>query len=353
MNKEKDTNAVLVSIRCTVYNHEKYIRKALDGFVMQKTDFRFEAIVHDDASTDGTAAIIREYADKYPDIIIPIYEKENQYSKHDGSLIRIMDAQMRGKYIAYCEGDDCWTDPLKLQKQVDFLEAHPDYVLSHTDFDKEDVNTGWRQHNTWKKQYNLNQIDHDWGEQLAGLLLQGKYTIQTLTVCVRNDMIVKARQNAQEVSNSGLLMGDTPLWIELSRLGKVHFLSDSTATYHIIGESATHSKNFSNVIRFYSSCIDMVDIFSYKYHLEKAAKETKQAYIHHLLKDIYMDKRVYLEEIDGMVVRGEKLNVYNSLLKRTISGPLFIKRIILFFVRSIYKFKHYAEFFVTKYTRRI
>lgn len=117
-------NKPLVSIRCATYNHAPYIRQCLDGFVMQKTDFCFEAIVHDDASTDGTADIIREYAAKYPDIIKPIYETENQYSKHDGSLARIMNAHMHGKYIAFCEGDDYWTDPLKLQKQVDLLEKN-------------------------------------------------------------------------------------------------------------------------------------------------------------------------------------------------------------------------------------
>ena len=103
---------------------------------MQKADFRFEAIVHDDASTDNTAAIIREYAEKYPDIIKPIYETENQYSKHDGSLTRIMNAHTRGKYIAMCEGDDYWTDPYKLQKQVDFLESHPDYAMCSSRWDE-------------------------------------------------------------------------------------------------------------------------------------------------------------------------------------------------------------------------
>ena len=125
----------LVSIRCTVYNHEPYLRQCLDGFVMQKTTFPFEAIVHDDASTDGSVAIIREYAERYPDIIKPIYETENQYSKCDGSLTRIMDAAFHpnSKYIAHCEGDDYWTDPNKLQMQVDFLESHPDYVICSHD----------------------------------------------------------------------------------------------------------------------------------------------------------------------------------------------------------------------------
>ena len=120
---------IIVSIQCLVYNHEPYLRKCLDGFVMQKTNFKFEAIVHDDCSTDGSAAIIREYAEKYPDIIKPIYETENQYSKHDGSLDRIMDSACKGKYIALCEGDDYWTDPLKLQKQYDVLENSHNVIL--------------------------------------------------------------------------------------------------------------------------------------------------------------------------------------------------------------------------------
>ena len=122
----------LVSVRCLTYNQKKYIKDALDGFVKQITDFSFEVIVHDDASTDGTAAIVKEYAEKYPDIIKPIFETENQYSKHDGSLRRIMNEACKGKYIAYCEGDDYWTDPYKLQKQVSFLEKHPDYSMCCT-----------------------------------------------------------------------------------------------------------------------------------------------------------------------------------------------------------------------------
>ena len=125
-----DSRPLMVSIQCFTYNHEPYIRQCLEGFVMQKTNFRFEAIVHDDASTDGTATIIREYAEKYPDIIKPIFETENQYSKRDGSLDRIMDEACKGKYIALCEGDDYWTDPLHLMKQITFLENNSECVYS-------------------------------------------------------------------------------------------------------------------------------------------------------------------------------------------------------------------------------
>lgn len=117
--------SIEVSVICNAYNHEKYIRSALDGFVMQKTTFPFEVLIHDDASSDRTAEIIREYEIKYPDIIKPIYSTENQYSKNDGSLRRIQLGRVQGKYIALCEGDDYWTDPLKLQKQFDLLESHP------------------------------------------------------------------------------------------------------------------------------------------------------------------------------------------------------------------------------------
>lgn len=120
---------ILVAIHCLVYNHEPYLRDCFEGFVMQKTNFRFVAIVHDDCSTDHSVDIIREYEAKYPDIFRPIYETENQYSKPDGSLGRIMNAAIDAtgaKYMAMCEGDDYWTDPYKLQKQVDYMEAHPE-----------------------------------------------------------------------------------------------------------------------------------------------------------------------------------------------------------------------------------
>lgn len=118
---------IKVSVLCAVYNHAEFLRACLDGFVMQKTNFKYEVIIHDDASPDGSADIIREYAAKYPDIFVPIYQTENQYSKEGRIPQRFMYPKVRGKYVAWCEGDDCWIDPEKLQKQVDFLDGHPDF----------------------------------------------------------------------------------------------------------------------------------------------------------------------------------------------------------------------------------
>jgi glycosyltransferase involved in cell wall biosynthesis len=124
---------IMVSVYCLAYNHERYIRKALEGFVNQKTDFSFEVFVHDDASTDKTASIIEEYHKKYPEIIKPIYETENQFSKIGAGIIKtILRPLFSGKYIAICEGDDYWCDELKLQKQVDYMECHPDCTLCVT-----------------------------------------------------------------------------------------------------------------------------------------------------------------------------------------------------------------------------
>ena len=117
-------DGIVVSVYCLAYNHEQYIRDALEGFVRQKTNFRYEVLVHDDASTDNTSAIIREYAQKYPDIIKPIFQTENQYSKGVKILPEIIHPKSSGIYIAFCEGDDYWCDENKLQRQVDFLETH-------------------------------------------------------------------------------------------------------------------------------------------------------------------------------------------------------------------------------------
>ena len=123
----------LVSVLCTTYNHEKYIRQCLDSMVGQKTDFPFEIIVRDDCSTDGTGEIIREYGEKYPDTVIPMILEFNHFSRGltNDSFARMF-GMARGKYIAICEGDDFWTDPEKLQVQTDYLESHPDFSLCVT-----------------------------------------------------------------------------------------------------------------------------------------------------------------------------------------------------------------------------
>ena len=118
---------IKVSVLCTAYNHGPFLRDALEGVVSQQTDFPFELLVSDDASTDNTAEILREYAARYPDIIRPFYLEKNIFSQGIDVYETLLFPESRGEYLAACEGDDYWTDPTKLQRQVDFLDAHPEY----------------------------------------------------------------------------------------------------------------------------------------------------------------------------------------------------------------------------------
>ena len=112
-----------VSVLCMAYNHEAYIRQALDGFVRQKTDFAYEVLVNDDTSRDATPAIIREYAEKYPDIVRPFCQEKNLMSQGIDIIVDVLLPEARGRYIALCEGDDYWCDEEKLQRQIGLAHA--------------------------------------------------------------------------------------------------------------------------------------------------------------------------------------------------------------------------------------
>ncbi len=217
------SHQVLVSIRCLVYNHGPYLRQCLEGFVMQQTNFRFEAIVHDDASTDNSAEIIREYAEKYPDIIKPIFESENQYSKHDGSLARVTFCACTGKYIAQCEGDDYWIDPHKLQKQIDYLESHPDCILCFTNAFMHWEDGSGRPDTLFAP--NLEERDYR-GPELAA-----NWITPTASFVYRRS--VRELDYFQQVINHPKLriVGDIPVVLACAHLGKVHALSDVTCVY--------------------------------------------------------------------------------------------------------------------------
>jgi glycosyltransferase involved in cell wall biosynthesis len=128
---ENHNEKTLVSVIMTAYNHAKFIRQSIESVLMQKTNFRYELIIHDDASTDGTTDIIREYERKFPNIIRAFYQTENQYSKIDGvKLVKMfVFPHVKGKYCVNCDGDDYICDSYKLQKEFDFLENHPDFSI--------------------------------------------------------------------------------------------------------------------------------------------------------------------------------------------------------------------------------
>ena len=122
----------LVSICCVTYNHADTIAQALESFLAQRADVPVEILVHDDASTDGTEAILHEYAARYPDVVKPLFETENQYRKGLAMDATFNFPRAAGEYIALCEGDDYWCDPHKLKKQTEYLQAHPDCTFCFT-----------------------------------------------------------------------------------------------------------------------------------------------------------------------------------------------------------------------------
>lgn len=247
------TSAPLVAIECLAYNHAPYIRQCLDGFVMQKTDFPFIAIVHDDASADDTAKIILEYAQNYPDIIKPILETENQYSKKDGSLGRIIKKAIPEdvKYIALCEGDDYWTDPYKLQKQVNYMEGHPECVLTHTGFsyfENGEITIAE------KEGEKIKEISD--AKIIFNILNGNNYRIQTCTAIYRLTTYYKILPQLKKI-NGLFLMGDTPLWVNLLQYGTIHYIDSPTSVYRIGNDSASHPKSLKSILRFNLSCAEM------------------------------------------------------------------------------------------------
>lgn len=285
-----DTTEPLVSVSCITYNHALYIRQCLDGFVMQKTTFPFEVLIHDDASTDGTAEIIKEYEKKYPYIIKPIYENENQWIKGRRGTRVFNYPRAKGKYIAFCEGDDYWTDPLKLQKQVDFLEAHPDYGLVH----------GYvKSYNEKNKSFDDKLIGSDF-KDADQIIIANR--IVTLSVCVR--MGLYSLYIKEIASNPFWKMSDYPLWIYIALRSKIHFLNEVVGVYRVLENSASHSNDIGKEIDFlynaYSiSCFFAVDsdkqylVYSIKKNLlysilyTYAIKEQKtDKRLWHMMKDL-------------------------------------------------------------------
>lgn len=217
-NWEGDIDKPVVSICCTTYNHENYIAEAIDGFLIQETSFPFEILVRDDYSTDKTAKIVREYTAKYPTLIKPIFEKENTFSKGVKPMPQLYKIS-KGKYIALCEGDDYWTDPMKLQKQVDFLNEHNEYIISY-----HDVNLIDDKGEVISKSFSSEIKDFSSDEMLSGNAI-----ILTGTVLFRNCSISPYLKVFNSVVN-----GDMALWHILGMSGHGKFQKDISNTCYRI-----------------------------------------------------------------------------------------------------------------------
>lgn len=225
----------LVSICCITYNHEKFIRDAIEGFLMQETTFPIEIIIHDDASTDNTVQIIKEYADKYPDLFVTIFQSENQWSKGGGSIYaRFVYPRARGKYIALCEGDDYWTDPFKLQKQVDFLKKNEDCSWCFTGSEVHKSN-GERKSYYYKF---TNSID-------VNEYLKTNYFIPTASLVFKREVL---NEELHENWMDKAFAGDFILKYKAISIGNLGFVEDQCVVYNQGNEGSWSSRKLTDNI---------------------------------------------------------------------------------------------------------
>lgn len=227
-----------VSAGVLTFNHEPYIRDCIEGILMQKTTFPVKIVVFEDCSTDHTASILKEYEAKYPQLFKVFYMPENTWDKpiRQEAQLPYKEERARGKYIALCEGDDYWTDPLKLQKQVDFLEANEKVMAVSTNSSVCDLNG-----NTLQSEKVVIPPDNKEGiYNLHDFFIKGiQYPTNTVVFRKLNmDFITK---ESKRMSNP--FLGDWILWVLLHMQGDFYFLDDVTAAYRINPNSITHTVN--------------------------------------------------------------------------------------------------------------
>lgn len=220
-----------VSIHMISYNHEKFIDDAIQGVLLQKTDFPFELIISDDCSTDNTPNIIKHYQERYPDIVKPVIR-----SKNLGSMANFIDTfkYCTGKYIALNEGDDYWTDPNKLQKQVDFMDANPDFAMCFHDVEiLSEVSNMVKQFAT---------PDND---VLTFKDLISQHYIPTCSLLVRKEFVPDPMPIWLQTS----IVGDIPLELFIASNGKVKFFFEKMGVYRKHFGGITMDKNRSKKVR--------------------------------------------------------------------------------------------------------
>ena len=292
----------LVSISCITYNHAPYIRQCLDGFIMQKTNFAYEILIHDDASTDSTSDIIREYENKYPDIIKPIYETENQYQKGVpiGSAVWNV-PRAQGKYIALCEGDDYWTDPYKLQKQVDYMEQHPEIDLCCTASQQYVQKTG-------------KFIGH------GGTNLCEKYDtcimdyndIFTATTLIRTDSFRKCYAELKSFLSQDLII-DTAYWYWFAYYNKIKYFDEETAVYRILENSACHTTDNTKAVWNQWRFLRLKLSFLIRYPLKENQEQVKKSIFEEIEKHVQ-----YAQYVSEEKVRHSKTYKIGQFIKRII-----------------------------------
>jgi len=251
----------LVSCCMITYNHAPFIKQAIDSVLLQQTSFPFELVIGEDCSTDGTREIVFSYQEKYPHIIRVITSDKNVGMRQNGYRTK---KACRGRYIAFCEGDDYWHDIYKLEKQVSFMEAHPECGLVFTDYD-----ALLHGSNKLVKSVNYNKGFHSQMRFSLEQIIQGKRPREiTCTAMIRRDLCEQIVESDHYL-HTNFLMGDTQIWAGAAALSTVLYIPESTATYRVHGESASRSADRRKVLRFWKSNAEMKMYLCDKYKLHR------------------------------------------------------------------------------------
>lgn len=320
---------IIVSVFCTCYNHENYIRDCLDGFIMQETNFKFEVLVHDDASTDNSAEIIREYEKKYPDIIKPIYQTKNQYSQGVQISTEILLPKANGKYIAFCEGDDYWTDKQKLKQQYDILEKHDDCVICVHKVDCFDVICSTVNRTIPNKdaihKYSLNSSRIIMMDELVDIFWKpGIYPFQTSSYFIKKEVLnLKLNYPRDE----GILK-------KAMSLGQFYYICESLSIYRTNVKGSWNDRQKEKKNKDYNK------IFLINNDI-KFDKFTKQKFHEHILFANYVRAKL----IEDKKLKNKCISKYNLKLRNVLfvsSKTLFSKLMLLRRIILYSKIKNYA-----------
>ena len=324
---------VKVSISIITYNQENYIKDTIEGVLSQKVDFKYEILLGEDGSSDGTRAICQEYARLYPDIIrLFLHDRENVIYM-DGIptgrynfLYNIH--QAKGEYIAFCDGDDYWTNPLKLQNQTEFLDNNPDYALVHGNYKKLNQNN-----NSFEKATSPPKKSGD----VFLELLQNNF-ISTHTVYVRKKILNQIDlQNL--LADSGFLMADYPLWLEISRHNKIHYLEEELGVYRNMENSASRSSNYERESKFGDSVYSIRNYFANKYNVSRKFKrKILQMHIERLARIAFKYKmnyraKLFIKKINLGKILGIKMKIKCLLIRNNLLWRL----LLIFDFNSLFK----------------
>ena len=298
----------LVATSTLTYNHEPYIRDCLDGILMQKTTFPVRVVVFEDCSTDATREIVKEYQTKYPHLFVTVFTSHNTYGKPERreALKPYFEARAVAKYIALCEGDDYWIDPLKLQKQVDFLEANPEYSMCFTN--AKIVFDGIVASKSGELLYS-----HLQSKLYTGVEILNKWTVPTASVLFRN---YYKEKKAMPIDNR-FMLGDIVLFLWLAELGKLWCINDKTVVYRRNLNGATYKKYDYNIrVNHY---LAIRENFGAKY--EKTTK--------------FLIAKSYIGGFITGKLGIQSVNVLKDILKNRKYLPLFIVYLPLDLFKSI------------------